>query len=320
MNSNQKAFCILGATASGKTRLALALAQRFNCEIISLDSALIYQDMNIGTAKPTTTELASVKHHLIDIISPLHHYSAATFLDDCSRLVADIHARGRLPVIVGGTMMYFHALTHGLNDLPQADLGIRQQLQQDKQQFGLTHLYQQLQQHDPITAARLSATDSQRIERALEVFYLTGQPLSVHFAAQKSAPALDLFVLTLIPHHRASLHQKIEQRFNLMLQHGLIDEVRHLRSKYPDLHEQLPSMRCVGYRQVWDFLEHRISEHELAEQGIIATRQLAKRQLTWLRKLPADLTFDPFECDLPQQVDWAAKAMSAFFRQPEREK
>ena len=320
MNLHKKAFAILGATASGKTRLALALAQRFPCEIISLDSALIYQDMNIGTAKPTPEELASVPHHLIDIITPLENYSAAEFLADCTRLVAEIQSRGRLPLIVGGTMMYFHALTHGLNDLPQADSATRQQLQTDKREYGLSHLYNQLQKYDPITAQRLESNDSQRIERALEVFLLTGKPLSQHFAEQKSAPALDLFTLTLIPENRTQLHNQIAQRFDLMLKNGFLDEMKYLREKYPQLHENLPSMRCVGYRQAWDFLENRFNYNELIEKGTIATRQLAKRQLTWLRKLPTDLTLDPFASNVNQQIHFAAQSMREFFRLPESNK
>ncbi len=310
---NNKAFAILGATASGKTRLALALAEQFPCEIISLDSALIYQDMNIGTAKPTPAELASVPHHLIDIITPLQAYSAAEFLVDCTRLVAEIHTRGRLPLIVGGTMMYFHALANGLNDLPEANPKLRAQLHAQKAEHGLSFLYNQLAQHDPITAQRLEPTDSQRIERALEVFLLTGKPLSQHFAEQKSAPALDLFTLTLIPENRAQLHAQIAQRFDLMLQNGFLDEMNDLRDKYPDLHENLPSMRCVGYRQAWDYLENRVDYPQFAAQGVAATRQLAKRQLTWLRKLPANLTIDPFACDLAQQVAQSSVAVREFF-------
>lgn len=309
-----KAFAILGATASGKTRLALAVAEQFPCEIISLDSALIYQDMNIGTAKPTPAEMRDVPHHLIDIITPLQAYSAADFLADCVRLVAEIQARGRLPLIVGGTMMYFHALIHGLNDLPEADAELRTQLHAQKAQYGLSFLYNQLAQHDPATAARLKPNDSQRIERALEVFLLTGKPLSQHFAEQQSAPALDLFTLTLMPNHRAQLHAQIAQRFDVMLKMGFLDEMAFLREKYPDLHDNLPSMRCVGYRQAWDFLENRVDYAQFVAQGVAATRQLAKRQLTWLRKLPADLTLDPFADDVSQQVAQSGAALRAFFQ------
>ncbi|ULJ65353.1 tRNA (adenosine(37)-N6)-dimethylallyltransferase MiaA [Wielerella bovis] len=290
-----KAFAILGATASGKTALALHLAQKFPCEIISLDSALVYRDMNIGTAKPTPDELAIAPHHLIDIISPMETYSAAEFVDDCVRLVGEIHARGRLPLIVGGTMMYFHALTQGLNALPEADAATREILQQQKSEYGLAYLYQQLQQHDPETAARLEPTDSQRIERALEVWLLTGKPLSQHFAEQETQVApLDLHTLTLIPVDRSLLHAQINKRFNLMIEQGFLDEIRDLRQKYPQLQPEMPSMRCVGYRQAWAHLNGETTLDECVAQGQAATRQLAKRQLTWLRKLPADTVLDPF--------------------------
>ncbi|ULJ63123.1 tRNA (adenosine(37)-N6)-dimethylallyltransferase MiaA [Wielerella bovis] len=290
-----KAFAILGATASGKTALALHLAKKFPCEIISLDSALVYRDMNIGTAKPTPDELAIAPHHLIDIISPMQTYSAAEFVDDCVRLVNEIHARGRLPLIVGGTMMYFHALTQGLNALPEADAATREILQQQKSEYGLAYLYQQLQQHDPETAARLEPADSQRIERALEVWLLTGKPLSQHFAEQETQVApLDLHTLTLIPADRSLLHAQINKRFNFMIEQGFLDEIRDLRQKYPQLQPEMPSMRCVGYRQAWAHLNGETTLDECVAQGQAATRQLAKRQLTWLRKLPADTVLDPF--------------------------
>lgn len=309
-----KAFAILGATASGKTKLALALSEQFPCEIISLDSALVYQEMNIGTAKPSCDELARIPHHLIDIITPLQTYSAADFLADCTRLVGEIHARGHLPLIVGGTMMYFHALTQGLNHLPQADHTLRMQLHTQKTEHGLSFLYNQLAKHDPITAQRLKPTDSQRIERALEVFLLTGKPLSQHFAEQKSTPSLDLLTLTLIPENRSQLHKQIAQRFDSMIKMGLLDEVKQLQAHYPDLHENLPSMRCVGYRQAWAYLANQINHSQFVEQGIAATRQLAKRQLTWLRKLPADLTIDPFTCDIAQQISQSSVVLRDFFQ------
>lgn len=309
-----KAFAILGATASGKTRLALTLAEQFPCEIISLDSALIYRDMNIGTAKPSRDELAAVPHHLIDIVTPLQSYSAAEFLSDCLRLVNEITARGKIPLIVGGTMMYFHALTHGLNDLPEASPKIRQQLQQDKAKYGLSFLYKRLQDCDPITAARLEPADSQRIERALEVFLLTNKPLSQHFAEQKHAPVLDLFTLTLLPENRAQLHAQIAQRFEIMLKNGFLDEMQFLREHYPDLHENLPSMRCVGYRQAWDFLENHVSYQDFVDKGIAATRQLAKRQITWLRKTHSDLILDPFSQTLDEQVKTTAPVLQNFFQ------
>lgn len=309
-----RAFALLGPTASGKTALALQLAQHFPCEIISLDSALVYRGMDIGTAKPSAAERAAVPHHLIDIISPVQHYSAADFVRDCVRLVGDIRARGRVPLIVGGTMMYFHALTQGLNSLPEADAAVRAELQRQKQQYGLIHLYKQLQEIDPDTAARLQAADSQRIERALEVFLLTGQPLSRHFAEQQAAPVLDLFTLTLMPAQRERLHENIALRFKQMLQNGFLDEVRQLQRDYPELTADMPSMRCVGYRQAWDYLQQPSANKDWIEKGIAATRQLAKRQLTWLRKLPADAVCDPF-AEPPSAVFQAAcNGLQNFFR------
>lgn len=290
-----QAFAILGPTASGKTGLALKLAERLPVEIISLDSALVYREMNIGTAKPTAAELAAVPHHLIDIISPLESYSAAQFVADCVLLCREIHARGKLPLIVGGTMMYYHALTQGLNDLPEADAAIRAQLQAEKATHGLEALHRRLHEIDPETANRLKAGDSQRIERALEVFMLTGKPLSQHFAEQTAhTPPLDIAALTLIPENRALLHAQIGQRFHNMIAQGFVAEVEALRRDYPQLHPDLPSMRCVGYRQAWDYLEGSLSHDEFIEKGIAATRQLAKRQLTWLRKIPAAHSIDPY--------------------------
>lgn len=309
--SLSRAFAILGPTASGKTALALALSQQFNCEIISLDSALVYRDMDIGTAKPNAEELAQVPHHLIDIISPLQTYSAADFVADCVRLVHDIRARGRIPLIVGGTMMYFHALTQGLNQLPEANETIRAQLQQEKNTQGLAHLYQRLQAIDPETAARLKPNDAQRIERALEVFLLTDKPLSAHFqAASPHQAALDLFTLTLVPENRALLHAQINCRFEIMLANGFVQEMKNLQQKYPELTPDMPSMRCVGYRQAWSYLAGEIDEAEFVAQGQAATRQLAKRQLTWLRKLPADCVLDPYGGE--DLVQTASAALAAF--------
>ena len=301
--SHPRAFALLGPTASGKTRLALELATVLPIEIISLDSALVYRDMDIGTAKPTAAELASVPHHLIDIISPMDAYSAADFVSDTLRLVNDIHARGRLPIIVGGTMMYYQALSQGLNALPSANAEVRAQLATDKANIGLSGLYQRLQDVDPITAARLSANDSQRIERALEIHALTGEAMSTLLQAQNQANHIALETVTLIPQQRAQLHQTIATRYEQMLQAGFVAEVEHLQQTYPDLHADLPSMRCVGYRQVWDYLAGVTNADEMRELGIIATRQLAKRQLTWLRKIAAAHAFDPYATpDLLPQV------------------
>ena len=291
-----KAFAVLGPTAGGKTGLALRLAQRFPLEIISLDSALVYRGMDIGTAKPTAEELASVPHHLIDIISPLQSYSAAEFAADCLRLCGEISARGRMPLIVGGTMMYFHALVNGLNDLPQADAGVRIQLQAQKAEQGLEGLYRRLCEVDAATAARLKPGDSQRIERALEVFLLTGRPLSDHLAVQTAYRVpLRLHTLVLFPQRRELLHDAIARRFRLMLEQGFLEEVGRLKAEYPSLTAEHNSMRCVGYRQAWDYLDGACAYDAFVDAGIAATRQLAKRQLTWLRKTEADTLLDPYD-------------------------
>ena len=291
-----KAFAVLGPTAGGKTGLALRLAQRFPLEIISLDSALVYRGMDIGTAKPTDEELASVPHHLSDIISPLQSYSAAEFAADCLRLCGEISARGRMPLIVGGTMMYFHALVNGLNDLPQADAGVRAQLQAQKAEQGLEGLYRRLCGVDAATAARLKPGDSQRIERALEVFLLTGRPLSDHLAVQTAYRVpLRLHTLVLFPQRRELLHDAIARRFRLMLEQGFLEEVGRLKAEYPSLTAEHNSMRCVGYRQAWDYLDGACAYDAFVDAGIAATRQLAKRQLTWLRKTDADTLLDPYD-------------------------
>ena len=291
-----KAFAVLGPTAGGKTGLALRLAQRFPLEIISLDSALVYRGMDIGTAKPTAEELASVPHHLIDIISPLQSYSAAEFAADCLRLCGEISVRGRMPLIVGGTMMYFHALVNGLNDLPQADAGVRAQLQAQKAEQGVEGLYRRLCGVDAATAARLKPGDSQRIERALEVFLLTGRPLSDHLAVQTAYRVpLRLHTLVLFPQRRELLHEAIARRFRLMLEQGFLEEVGRLKAEYPSLTAEHNSMRCVGYRQAWDYLDGACAYDAFVDAGIAATRQLAKRQLTWLRKTEADTLLDPYD-------------------------
>ena len=291
-----KAFAVLGPTAGGKTGLALRLAQRFPLEIISLDSALVYRGMDIGTAKPTAEELASVPHHLIDIISPLQSYSAAEFAADCLRLCGEISVRGRMPLIVGGTMMYFHALVNGLNDLPQADAGVRAQLQAQKAEQGIEGLYRRLCEVDAATAAWLKPGDTQRIERALEVFLLTGRPLSDHLAVQTAYRVpLRLHTLVLFPQRRELLHEAIARRFRLMLEQGFLEEVGRLKAEYPSLTAEHNSMRCVGYRQAWDYLDGACAYDAFVDAGIAATRQLAKRQLTWLRKTEADTLLDPYD-------------------------
>lgn len=289
-------LAILGPTASGKTQLALDLAKTHPIEIISLDSALVYRDMDIGTAKPSIEELNAVPHHLINIISPLETYSAANFVTDTQLLVKQIRARNKTPVIVGGTMMYFKALTEGLNDLPSGDKDIREKLQQQKELNGLESLYQELQKIDPETANRLKPNDAQRIERALEVYLLTGKTMSAHFSqSQKAASQLNLYTLALIPEIRQNLHDKIAERFHIMMSLGFVSEVETLIKNYPELTEDHPSIRCVGYRQMWQYLHGQVEQKQMIELGIIATRQLAKRQLTWLRQTNIQKIIDPYQ-------------------------
>ncbi|MBC8730560.1 tRNA (adenosine(37)-N6)-dimethylallyltransferase MiaA [Paraburkholderia sp. UCT2] len=280
--------CLLGPTASGKTAAALALAARRPVEIISVDSALVYREMDIGTAKPTAEERAVAPHHLIDIVDPADSYSAAQFRADTLRLVGEIRARGRLPLLVGGTMLYYKALTQGLNDLPAADAEVRARLDADAARDGWPALHARLAALDPVTAARLAPNDSQRIQRALEVFMLTGQPMSTLLAApaRTDDAALASFVpVALEPSERGVLHARIEQRFDSMLAHGFVDEVVKLRAR-GDLLPEMPSMRCVGYRQVWEYLDGAVDYRTMRDKGVFATRQLCKRQLTWLRSMP----------------------------------
>ena len=294
-------LCLAGPTASGKTAAALAIAQEHDCEIVSVDSALVYRGMDIGTAKPSATELALVPHHLIDIRDPLHAYSAAEFVRDAKGLIADIAGRGRLPLLVGGTMLYFKALFDGLDDMPAADPAVRAVLEQEAADRGWPAMHAELALVDPVTAQRLAPADSQRIQRALEVYRVSGLPLS-HFHAAKDATksiATQVYstrasgLISLEPLDRSWLHGRIAQRFDTMLQQGFVDEVRALRAR-GDLNPDLPSMRCVGYRQAWEALDaHEASgatgplpTAALRELGIIATRQLAKRQVTWLRSMP----------------------------------
>jgi tRNA dimethylallyltransferase len=276
------ALGLAGPTASGKTGLALALAERVPLEIISVDSALVFRGMDIGTAKPSAAELALVPHHLIDILDPTEAYSAARFAADARRLIGEINGRGRLALLVGGTMLYFKALVDGLDALPEADAGIRAQLDARAAAEGWPALHAELARVDPATAARLAPLDAQRIQRALEVWQLTGRPLSAHHG-QRAVPGLPLRMVALEPESRAWLHDRIAQRFDAMLAAGFVDEVRALRAR-GDLHPDLPAMRCVGYRQAWEALDAG-DLALLRERGIAATRQLAKRQLTWLRSM-----------------------------------
>ncbi len=354
---------LMGPTASGKTNVAVELAQRLPVELISVDSALVFRGMDIGTAKPDAATLARAPHHLIDIINPTAAYSAAAFRHDALRLMHDITQRGKIPLLVGGTMLYFKALREGLSDLPQSDPEVRAALEAEIAQHGIEHLHEQLAKVDAETAARLKPTDTQRIQRAMEIYRITGLPMSALLQkplAQIPSPASGTAVgslrsngeptgvllagvgsgrgtlleesnpllqpasppslrsphewerggnplpyrvisIALIPSDRAELHARIATRFKAMLEHGLVDEVRMLREKYP-LHPNMTSMRCVGYRQAWQFIEGEINEAQLMETGIAATRQLAKRQLTWLRAMPDNIELDCLAPDLAQRV------------------
>jgi tRNA dimethylallyltransferase len=295
------ALAIMGPTASGKTAAALAIARAIPAEIISVDSALVYRGMDIGTAKPSREERAAAPHHLIDIIDPLDAYSVAQFCADAQRLVAEISARGKLPLLVGGTMLYFKGLNDGLDELPGADAALRAELEADAAKIGWPAMHERLRGLDPATAARLAPNDAQRIQRALEIIALSGQPMSALLARRaKTALPFELLPFALEPSERAVLHARIAARFDAMLEGGpdgnLLDEVEMLRRR-GDLHPGLPSMRCVGYRQAWDYLDGRIDRAALRETGIIATRQLAKRQLTWLRSMPERIVIDCLAAD-----------------------
>lgn len=280
------AVFLMGPTAAGKTDLAVALGELFPFEIISVDSALIYRGMDIGTAKPEPEVLARAPHHLIDIVDPAQSYSAADFRQDALTLMADITARGRIPLLVGGTMMYFKVLKDGMASMPPADAAVRQRLLDSARDHGWPYLHQQLASVDPEAAERIKPTDSQRLQRALEVYELTGKPLSQWHREQK-AQSLPYRVtsLALAPVDRAILHERIALRFVRMLEEGFLDEVKSLYAR-PDLTTSLPSVRSVGYRQAWSYLDGELSYDDMVERGIIATRQLAKRQLTWLRSWP----------------------------------
>ncbi|MEY4139718.1 MAG: hypothetical protein RLZZ371_1900 [Pseudomonadota bacterium] len=299
-------LALAGPTASGKTAAALAIAQAWPVEIISVDSALVYRGMDIGSAKPTAAELASVPHHLINIRDPLQAYSAAEFVADAQRLMHDITARGKLPLLVGGTMLYFKALREGIDDMPRADPTIRADIESQAAQVGWPAMHAELAQIDPVSAARLAPADSQRISRALEVYRISGRPLSTFQTRQsgQNAPAKpdqNSLLISLEPIDRAWLHQRIAQRFDAMLASGFLDEVKALRAR-GDLHPDLPSMRCVGYRQAWEALDGLWPMSELRDRGVFATRQLAKRQITWLRSMPERQVVACDAADALQQV------------------
>ncbi len=304
------AIFLMGPTASGKTGLAVELAQRLPVELISVDSALVYKGMDIGTAKPDAATLARAPHHLIDLIDPTESYSAAQFRNDALHLMEDITARGNVPLLVGGTMLYFNALQHGLNNLPEADPATRAAIDARAEREGWPALHAELAKVDPVTAARLMPNDAQRIERALEIWQLTGKPMSQLLAEDERASLpYRLLKIALLPSDRAVLHQRIAERFDTMLQAGLLDELTHLRQTYPDLNLNFPAMRCVGYRQAWQYQEGEFDLATLREKGIAATRQLAKRQMTWLRGMGDVHVLDCLEMGLPQMLEHQLRAL-----------
>lgn len=296
------AILLMGPTASGKTGLAAHLATVLPLEIVSVDSAQVYRHLDIGTAKPDPKALAIAPHHLIDILDPNQRYSAAQFCEDANELLADIRSRGNIPLLAGGTMLYFKALQEGLSHLPPADPNTRLVIDTMAQDSGWPVLHAELERIDPATAARLQPTDSQRIQRALEVYYLTGQTMSALIARGRTrGPPYRMIAIALEPSDRSVLHARIEQRFEMMLELGLIGEVRRLRERF-DLNPSLPSMRAVGYRQVWQYLDGEFGLTALREKGVAATRQLAKRQLTWLRSWEGVARFDCLADNLNEQV------------------
>ncbi len=294
---------LMGPTASGKTGAALALYSKLPIELISVDSALVYRDMNIGTAKPDADMLLKAPHHLIDIIPPTVAYSAASFRADALRLMADITARGKIPLLVGGTMLYFKTLQSGLSGLPAANPAIRAQLDADAADIGWPGMHEKLNQIDPTTASRLAPNDTQRIQRALEVYAIAGESMSSLFAKQ-TAETLPYNVLkiALVPSERKVLHERIALRFEQMLAHGFVDEVKALIVKYPILTAESTAMRCVGYRQALEYLAGDYSLAELRDRGIFATRQLAKRQLTWLRSMDDVIEIDCLQASMHELV------------------
>jgi len=314
------AIALVGPTASGKTAAALAIAKQWPVEIISIDSALVYRGMDIGTAKPNADELAQVPHHLIDIRDPLHAYSAAEFARDATVLMADIRTRGKLPLLVGGTMLYLKALRDGIDDLPTAQPELRAEIEQQALALGWPAMHAELAKVDAITAARLAPNDAQRISRALEVWRVSGKALSQWFAegeaTRAAQPVLNMPLLSLEPIDRAWLHARIALRFDLMLAGGFLTEMQTLRAR-GDLHIDLPSIRCVGYRQAWELLDHAESTgapvesilSQLHELGVAATRQLAKRQLTWLRGMDERIIIP---CDAPDALAQTLAAVGRF--------
>ena len=290
----------MGPTASGKTDLAISLVEDSACEIISVDSAMIYREMDIGTAKPSADELARAPHHLINIRNPNESYSAAEFCADANQLIDDIHQRNKIPLLVGGTIMYFHSLQFGINELPAANPDLRKQMNHIGATQGWEVLHEKLSLVDPESAQKIHPNDTQRIQRALEVFELTGAKLSSHHTDKKSVRTdISILNIGLFPEQRQLLHDRIASRFDVMLEQGVIQELISLKEKW-QLDPNMPSMRCIGYRQLWRYIENEIDLKQMRDQAIAATRQLAKRQLTWLRHYPETKFFDPYITDLDQ--------------------
>lgn len=315
-------LCIVGPTGAGKTHLAMSLAEHARSlgqtiELISMDSALVYRGLDIGSAKPTKAERAAVIHHLIDIIEPTEVYSAARFSQDAKRLCTEIRARGNIPVVVGGTMLYWRAWAHGLSSLPPANPEIRARLDQEGQALGWPAMHDKLAMVDPETAARLKPNDSQRVQRALEVFEITGKPMSLLLADSPSEDGREgsaipswINLVSLEPSDRKRLHLNLEKRFDEMLAAGFMEEVKLLRAN-TQLHADLPAIRAVGYRQAWEFLNGEIDAEQMRYKSLAATRQLGKRQLTWLRAIEGRKTFDPFNPEgLKAALDYCKKNLS----------
>ncbi len=296
-------ICLAGPTAAGKSATTLALAQRWPIEIVIVDSATIYRGMDIGTAKPSTAEQAIAPHHLLDIRDPAESYSAAEFQQDATALIQAITARGNIPLLCGGTMLYYKALREGLNALPAADPVVRAQIDNEAQESGWPELHRQLAEFDPVTAARLAPNDSQRLQRAIEIYRVSGRPMSSWLAdaRPKQDKSLEFITVSLEPSDRLALHARIAQRYQTMMEQGLLQEVQALHQR-PDLHIGLPSVRCVGYRQLWDYLDGNQDKRQAIEQAIAATRQLAKRQLTWLRSQPDRHIIDCLAPDAARQA------------------
>ena len=300
----------MGPTAAGKTDMAIFLAQNLPVEIISVDSALIYKNMDIGTAKPDAALLKQFPHHLVDIIDPKKAYSAGRFRQDALALMADITKRGNIPLLVGGTMLYFKTLQYGIAELPEADLAVRTRLEQESKQFGLSHLHQRLNDVDPVSAARIHVNDPQRLLRALEVYEISGKSLTELTKQSDFLLPYQVIKIILSPFDRKILHQRIAKRYKMMIQTGFIEEVKKLRAR-GDLHAALPSIRAVGYRQAWSFLNGDYDETTFIDKAIIATRQMAKRQLTWLRAQNDGVWFDSGK-DLPKEpvLDFLRRTLS----------